>query len=334
MIFFDLITWSSKMGIKISIIGSKMAKAIGPRIKAFGQFLRRHWAATAAVILALLITGTIIGLIVTFPISVLVIASIPIFVTPLAFLASIPFPAAVVLIAGICLLANLFVSAAFNALVHVHNFINEWFSSPVDDRSNKPRLHINTTERVDKSISVFYEDERDDASEFDALITEAGREGDNKNPLGSSVVNQPSPTRISASASIPRQAVSPAVLTPSITVSPAIPTQVVPPLTPPSRDFPSQSAELTKAVKRPSEKKSPKRRESNQETSLGYGKQFGTLTRKVKRTEQPFASLPVKKKICTNPFKGGISTAYIVETRNRSKSLESGLLERSTTRKH
>ncbi|KTC86934.1 hypothetical protein [Legionella brunensis] len=89
------------------------------------RFIRRHWAASLAVLLAVLTAAAAVAAVVAFPPSILAIANFSVFgATPFAFLSTLSFPAAVASIGAMTFAASLTASTLFNAVVSIYNFMN------------------------------------------------------------------------------------------------------------------------------------------------------------------------------------------------------------------
>jgi hypothetical protein len=254
---------------------SAIGNNVGTRLQAFGHFLRRHWAATTAFILALLLTGVVVGLIIAFPYSLFAIAFVPILsTTPLAFLANLTFPAAVAVVAAFTFLANIYISAAFNALVIIHNLLDEWIS-PSAAGSNKPVLRFRTTESETNQETIqptwLYDGNRVRRYASNLANTDIPKEEDESMEIESSSKSNEE-TSFSEDPAAPGVPPQPAVIPPSIPIT------------------------------------SPQTHE-DQDPSMGYGKPFHSLTQNVNEPRSKSPSLSTVAITVSAPS-GGITTAY------------------------
>ncbi|WED42792.1 hypothetical protein [Legionella cardiaca] len=103
----------------------------------FIHFLRKHWAASLAILLAVITTAAVVTAVALFPPSILAIAGFSVFgATPFAALATLSIPAATAVIGAMTFVTSLAVSALFNAVVSAYNFMNKVFT-PKEDFSFK-----------------------------------------------------------------------------------------------------------------------------------------------------------------------------------------------------
>ncbi|ASQ47380.1 hypothetical protein [Legionella clemsonensis] len=119
----------------------------------FIRFLRQHWAASAAVFLALLTAAAAVTAVILFPPSILAIAGFSFLgFTPFAFLATMATPAAVAAIGAMTFAASLAASTVFNAVVGVYNFMN---------------AKITPANTIKPSVKVVEEDEEDEEADIE-----------------------------------------------------------------------------------------------------------------------------------------------------------------------
>ncbi|KTD17813.1 hypothetical protein [Legionella jordanis] len=90
------------------------------------DFIRRHWAASLAILLATLTTAAVVALAIAFPPAILAVAGLTAFgFTPFAFLASLSTAYAVAALGAITFAASLTMSSLWNAAVAVYNLLDK-----------------------------------------------------------------------------------------------------------------------------------------------------------------------------------------------------------------
>lgn len=93
------------------------------------KFIRKHWAASLALLLAILTAVAVVAAVVAFPPSLVAIAGLSVFgATPLAFLGAMALPAAAATVGAITFGASLAASTLFNAVVGIYNFMDRLIS--------------------------------------------------------------------------------------------------------------------------------------------------------------------------------------------------------------
>lgn len=104
-------------------------------------FIRRHWAASLALLLATLTAAAVITTCILFPPALAAVAAFTLFgATPLAFLSTMAVPAAVATVGAITFGLSLAASTLFNTVVSIYNKMDKAIS-PAPRRNDYSSLH-------------------------------------------------------------------------------------------------------------------------------------------------------------------------------------------------